>query len=120
VKKRDVQEIDVSFIALEVITLAEDLRREDVIFGSSQELEVRERRSITGTQVSEYHPGPLYAPVCRMTNGAFILPATWLSRLVQAAAEAIVKPAVIDASQAAVFHSAIAQVGATVGAVKTQ
>src|SRR5713226_7819457 len=67
-QKREVSEIEIPFIALEVVAIAKELDCKGLIFRDAQKFVVRKERRLTGSHVSKDSPGPLHARIGELAN----------------------------------------------------
>src|SRR5207245_1301958 len=74
-------------------------------------------RRLAFAHVCENQPRDLLAWIGLVLHLAFQVAVLGLRRLIEAAAVHVVEPAVIEAAQATIFQPAVAQVGATMGAL---
>ena len=118
-EKRQVHDVDVSLVALKIVTFLIDFRGEDVMEGHGEIAVVGNQRRFAGSHVGEDDSGALFDRIGFLTNRfAKTFSAVFFSRHVDDLAVHVVEPAMIDAAQAAVFESAVAQVRAAVRAVQ--
>src|SRR5579862_3907412 len=112
--------VKVAFVALEVIALAEAFGDHAAGGRGFQEGVRSDLGRSAAAHVGEDEPAHLDARVGGVLDLFIEGAAGGLAGLLEAAAVGIVEPAVVDATEAAVFESSIAEIGATVRAMKGQ
>src|SRR6185295_16724228 len=83
-----------------------------------EKLVVRQQRRVARTHVGEDDPANFLTRVCQVADFLPVSAAPGLARLLEHSAAHIVEPAVIQASEPAVFDPAIAQISAPMRAMQ--
>jgi len=81
-------------------------------------LDSRQQRRLARTHVGEYDPANFVTRISQVADFLPVGAASGLPRLLEYSAAHIVEPAVIQASEPAVFDSAVAQIGAAMRAMQ--
>jgi hypothetical protein len=110
--------VDVSFIGLNVIAFVKDLINQTMARRYVQEFIVGKQRSFPRSHVEEDHSTRLLARISEVSNGIPMF-AAGLPGLLQAMPLNVIKPAVIETSEAAVFDSSVAEIGTAVGTMNS-
>ena len=116
-QKRKVDRIDVALIALEVVASLKDFGNGPVFSRHGEKFIIRQQWRIARPHVSENHPAGFLARMGAMADLIFVGAAAGLAGLIEDPPADVVKPAVIEAAQPAVFDASVTQVGAAMRAV---
>src|ERR1700752_1130659 len=121
VQKRTVNRIDIAFVGLEVIAGLQIFRDRALLFRNRKKLVVRQERWLAVTHISENHSSSLLTRICFVTNRIpNILSSSGLSGHVDDLTVNVIQPAMIDASEPANLDTPVAEIGAPVGAMKSE
>src|SRR5258707_1238312 len=111
-QKRKVNWIDVPFVALEVVASLKELGHGPVFAGHGEKFIIRQQWWIARPHVSENHSAGFLARMRAMADLIFVRAAARFAGLIEHPPTNIVKPAVIEAAQPAVFDASVTQVRA--------
>jgi hypothetical protein len=115
----EVNRVYVSLISLEVIGFVEKFNGEYLVLRNCEKLIVRKQWGIPRSQIGKDNPCLFHAGIGRMADGSPVFTTTGFAGLIETFAMDVIKPTMIDTSQASVFHSSITQIGPTVGTVNS-
>src|SRR5262245_45217947 len=109
--------IQVAFIGLEIVAFVKIFSDQPVSRRRIERFVRRQKGRFSGTHVGKDESGHLLARISGMMNLMSKLFVCRLARLFQTISMNVIEPTVIEAAKSAVFHSAIAQIGATMRTV---
>src|SRR5262245_22382097 len=112
--------IEIAFIGLKVIARVKNFRHQQMVPRCAEGLVIWQQRSIARSEIGEYDAGAFLAKVGGMMHLLAKTFAGCLAGLLEAIAMTIVEPAMIEAAQAAIFDTAVTQIGAPMGAVQSE
>ena len=112
--------VDLAFQRLQPVAVEERAHEQPVFLAIIEELVVGQERRLVRAQIREDHAAALDARVGEMTHFVFVRALRRLGRHLEHAARDVEEPAVVEAAQAAVFDSAVAEIGAAMRAQKAE
>src|SRR6266508_5257205 len=120
VQKRSVNRIDIAFVGLQVVAGLQIFCDGALLLRNREKLVVRQEWRFAGAHIGEDHSSSFLTRICFVTNRIpKILSSRRLSGHVDDLAVNVVQPAVIDASEPTILDAPVAEIGASVGAVKS-
>src|ERR1044071_7396176 len=117
-QKRKMHRIDIAFIALKIVTSVKDFGGCSVFGRYCEKLIIGQQRRLARTHIGKNDPAQFLTGIGWMVDFLPVRSASRLARLLEHPAAHVVEPAVIQASEPAVFDPAIAQIGAAVRAME--
>src|SRR5215475_9167853 len=116
-QKRKVNRIDVTFVGLQIVALVKNLRDIEMIGIGVEKIVVGQQWWLARSHVGEDRARYFLTRIGAMANLVAMLTAARLARLLEASSFDVVEPAMIEATQAAVFEPSIAEIRAAVRTV---
>src|SRR5262245_22669959 len=112
--------IQVAFISLEIVALVKNFSYQPVSRRRIERLVSRQKRRFSGTHVRKDKSRHLLARISEMMNLVSKLFIRGFAGLFETISMNVIEPAVIEAAESTVLHSAVAQIGATMRTVQSQ
>ena len=95
-----------------------NLRDEALVVGNLEKLIVRQQRRLAGADIGEDHAADLAARKGRLAKVIAMLTAVGLAGLFENLAVHVIKPAMVNTAQPAVFQPAVGQIGAAMATMR--
>jgi len=109
--------IYVSLIPLQIIGFIEKFNGEYLVLRNCEKLIVRKQWGFPWPKVGKDDPCLFHTGIGSMADGSAVFSAAGFARLIETIAMDVIKPTMVDTSQASVFYASVTQIGPTVRTV---
>src|ERR1043166_9566574 len=108
----EMHRVDVPLVALEIIAVEKNLRNGPIRFRHNEKLVIRQERRLARAEIGQNDSAGCATRISEVADLVSMGAAAGLAGLLDDPPADVVQPAVIEASEAAVFDASVAQIGA--------